>query len=63
MFAFDVVERLEAIVGPVEFKVAGNQLKMTPTLTDEQVDMALASIAQRIGMVDHTETTTTFELI
>lgn len=63
MFAFDVLEKIESVIGPIEYKISGNTIQVSPALNDEQMDIAMSVIANHVGMVDHIGNVTTIELI
>ena len=63
MFAFDVLEKIESVIGPIEYKISGNTIHVSPALNDEQMDIAMSVIANHVGMVDHIGNVTTIELI
>jgi hypothetical protein len=67
MLAFEIMERIETAVGAVSFRIekkAGHEvIEVGVTLTDEQLDQVLASVADQIGSIEHSPFKTSIELL
>lgn len=67
MLAFEIMERIETAVGAVSFRIekkTGREvIEVGATLTDEQLDQALASVAGKIGSIEHSPFKTSIELL
>ena len=67
MLAFEIMDRIEAVVGAMSFRIekkTGREvIEVGATLTDEQLDQALASVAGKIGSIEHSPFKTSIELL
>lgn len=67
MFAFEILERIESVVGGMSFRIekkAGNEvIEIGMVLTDAQLEQALATVSDKIGKIVQGSFKTRIELL
>lgn len=67
MLAFDVIDRIETVVGKVGHRIERRggveRIELQTALTDEQLDKALWEVAAIIGSITHGPFKTSIELV
>lgn len=67
MFAFEIMDRIESVVGAMTFRIEKKTgvevIEVGATLTDAQLDQALAPVAGKIGSIVHSPFKTSIELL